>query len=99
MERRCAHDLIRSQPSVELVAGLTGRGLRGRRGGGKPDRFASTGSYADGNLAIEEHAAGFLPPARLVPRPSGPSDAAPMLETYGGDKQVTRFLTWRPHET
>jgi ribosomal-protein-alanine N-acetyltransferase len=35
--------------------------------------------------------------ARLALRPIAPEDAGPILATYAQDREVTRFLTWRPH--
>jgi RimJ/RimL family protein N-acetyltransferase len=34
---------------------------------------------------------------RLLLRPIQPRDAAPIFNTYAQDREVTRFLTWRPH--
>ncbi len=36
---------------------------------------------------------------RLHLRPIAMRDARPIFEGYAQDPQVTRFLTWRPHET
>jgi ribosomal-protein-alanine N-acetyltransferase len=36
--------------------------------------------------------------ARLMLRPIAPADAGPIFALYAQDKEVTRFLTWRPHE-
>ncbi|MSP87582.1 MAG: N-acetyltransferase [Alphaproteobacteria bacterium] len=37
--------------------------------------------------------------ARLILRPIRPSDAAPIFDTYAQDPDVTRYLTWRAHQT
>ena len=36
--------------------------------------------------------------ARLVLRPVAPPDARLIFDSYAQDPEVTRFLTWRPHE-
>jgi RimJ/RimL family protein N-acetyltransferase len=36
--------------------------------------------------------------ARLQLRPIAPEDARPIFDTYAQDPEVTRFLTWRPHQ-
>lgn len=36
--------------------------------------------------------------ARLLLRPIVPEDARPIFDTYAQDPEVTRFLTWRPHQ-
>ena len=36
--------------------------------------------------------------ARLSFRPIAPGDAASIFDTYAQDREVTRFLTWRPHQ-
>jgi len=41
----------------------------------------------------------FLETDRLRLRVPALSDAASMLATYGKDAEVTRYLTWRPHES
>jgi RimJ/RimL family protein N-acetyltransferase len=35
--------------------------------------------------------------ARLIVRPIRPADAVAIFETYAQDRDVTRFLPWRPH--
>jgi RimJ/RimL family protein N-acetyltransferase len=37
--------------------------------------------------------------SRLILRPISPEDAAVIFESYAQDREVTRFLTWRPHRT
>ena len=37
--------------------------------------------------------------ARLLLRPIQADDAAAIFNSYGHDAEVTRFLTWRPHES
>lgn len=34
---------------------------------------------------------------RLVLRPIAPADAGPIFDSYAQDREVSRFLTWRPH--
>ncbi len=41
---------------------------------------------------------GLLTP-RLQLRPIAPRDARPIFHGYAQDREVTRFLTWRPHTT
>ncbi len=41
---------------------------------------------------------GLLTP-RLQLRPIAPRDARPIFDGYAQDREVTRFLTWRPHTT
>jgi ribosomal-protein-alanine N-acetyltransferase len=36
--------------------------------------------------------------ARLFIRPIAPEDAGPIFDSYAQDPEVTRFLTWRPHQ-
>lgn len=40
-----------------------------------------------------------LETSRLRLRPPEMSDAATIFERYTRDPEVTRYLTWRPHET
>jgi RimJ/RimL family protein N-acetyltransferase len=37
--------------------------------------------------------------ARLILRPIAMADSGPIFETYARDPEVTRFLTWRPHQS
>jgi [ribosomal protein S5]-alanine N-acetyltransferase len=39
----------------------------------------------------------ILETPRLVLRPIGLADIAPIFETYAQDDVVTRYLIWRPH--
>jgi ribosomal-protein-alanine N-acetyltransferase len=36
--------------------------------------------------------------SRLILRPIAPEDADPIFDLYAQDAEVTRYLTWRPHE-
>jgi ribosomal-protein-alanine N-acetyltransferase len=36
---------------------------------------------------------------RLVLRPIEPKDSDPIFDTYAQDAEVTRFLSWRPHQS
>jgi [ribosomal protein S5]-alanine N-acetyltransferase len=52
--------------------------------------------------AYETAAAMFpdtLHTARLTFRPIVPRDAGPIFDAYAQDPQVTRFLTWKPHQS
>jgi ribosomal-protein-alanine N-acetyltransferase len=35
---------------------------------------------------------------RLALRPIAPADAEPIFNSYASDREVCRFLTWRPHQ-
>jgi ribosomal-protein-alanine N-acetyltransferase len=37
--------------------------------------------------------------SRLALRPIAPEDAGPIFDGYATDREVTRFLTWRPHRS
>jgi len=37
--------------------------------------------------------------ARLIARPIRPADSGAIFQTYAQDKEVTRFMTWRPHRS
>ncbi len=37
--------------------------------------------------------------ARLILRPIALADAAPIFTSYAQDREVTRYLTWRPHRS
>jgi RimJ/RimL family protein N-acetyltransferase len=37
--------------------------------------------------------------ARLILRPVVPEDAGAIFDSYAQDREVTRFLTWRPHRS
>ena len=40
-----------------------------------------------------------LPTARLLLRRPMPSDAPLVFSSFGSDPEVTRYLSWSPHET
>jgi [ribosomal protein S5]-alanine N-acetyltransferase len=37
--------------------------------------------------------------AQMIARPIAPADSDAIFKAYGQDKEVTRFMTWRPHRS